>query len=54
MCQLKNDDTKERFYEEQQHVIFDQLQKYHMKIFRTFQCKDGRVVVLKPTIRSDS
>jgi hypothetical protein len=48
--QDKNDDTKDMFYEELEHV-FDKLLKYHMKIFLgNFNAKVGREVIFKPKI----
>jgi hypothetical protein len=46
----KNDDVKDSFYEELEHV-FDKFHKYHMKIMLgDFNAKVGREDILKPTV----
>jgi hypothetical protein len=50
----KIDDTKERFYEEQEQVL-DKFPKYHMKmLLGDYNAKVGRKDIFKPTIRNDS
>jgi exonuclease III len=50
----KTDDTKDRFYEELEHV-FDKLRKYHTKILSgDFNAKVGREDIFKPKIGNQS
>jgi exonuclease III len=50
----KIDDTKDRFYEEQEHV-FAKFQKYHMKmLLGDFNAKVDREDIFKPTIGNES
>jgi exonuclease III len=50
----KIDDTKNRFYEELEHV-FDKFSEYHMRILLgDFNAKVGREDIFKPTIENES
>jgi hypothetical protein len=49
----KIDDTKDRFYNELEHV-YGKFPKYHMKILSDFNVKVGREDIFKPTIGPDS
>jgi hypothetical protein len=50
----KMDDTKDRLYEEVEHV-FDKYPKYHIKILLgDFNAKVGREDIFKPTIGNES
>ena len=52
--EVKIDDSKDRFYEELEHV-FDRFPKYHMKILSgDFNAKLEREDIFKPTIWNES